>query len=351
MIKANETIFNTLIGFVKQTGIEVPKGIRYIRTNDEEKKWVKFLRVIDKLPILPNLHTALLEFENARYFCVLGLDDSAPFQTTIDSVPLNAGIVTALLYEFNSPLKKKIDPYRIVEELLYQYSPDVTTTNDYKGHDFNDVLSFFEPILLYQIQNNTPVLFDDICRLSGFFIHKNSENFLLPFSNDTLSVYERIFFEGSRFIPFENFISSITTAYWNFSFLSVYRCLERLFPLLMLDRLHQEVKTPLTLFEFSKHIENLIGWRPREEDVIVKLVSESPEEATQLLSDVKKKVTGSQDYETGKWFYQIRNSIVHYRPATPEISLDDADWDKIIRAILIIVHYWYSQFENQLQTS
>ncbi|MFO0175040.1 MAG: hypothetical protein ACK51W_21575, partial [Aphanizomenon sp.] len=102
-----------------------------------------------------------------------------------------------------------------------------------------------------------------------------------------------------------------------------------------------------SLLNFSANIENYTNWRPNEKEAINKLIDKSPEDAINILKEIKNDLDGNSEGNLGEFIYKIRNSIVHFRPATEPISINDKNWDKLIRACLLVIEYWYGQYENE----
>jgi|JI91814CRNA_FD_contig_121_158024_length_7073_multi_2_in_0_out_0_3 hypothetical protein len=348
MIKANLSIFSALITFVEKSKISeaILPGKRFIKTNEEEKRWLKELNCLKQQPILPNLITASIEFDSQEYFVVIGWEknDVVTFaeQEVITPIELNAGIVTALLFELKVAIRPKVKPYYILDEVLYPIQ------SDYSGHEFEVVSDCFEPLLVYQIVDNSPLKGEKIERLSGFYLSKNCEKLFLKFSQDTLLVYEKLFLEASESVPYENLVLSLTSVYWKYSFLDVYRCIERIFSISRLDELCQKLNIVIPLLQLSAEMENSLGWKPKEDETLNKLIEGSPEEARQLFREVKKAIYSQEEGSLGEFFYKIRNSIVHYRPANQEFKLDDENWDKLIRGALLVILYWYQEYDSKL---
>jgi len=349
MIKANEHIFSSLVDFVKQNGIDIPEGIRYIKTDGEEKRWLKELKVSQKQIILPNLRTVSINFDQKEYFVVVGWDDSESFDEVLDPIFLNAGLVTALLFELEVPIRREVGPYEIADEIQYKYQT-CDKEQEYSGHDFSEVSKFFEPILAYQILEESPLNGDDIIQISGFYICENNKKLSLSFSPETIGIFERVFIEGPSSIPYENLLSSLTSVRWKHSFLDIYRCIEQLFPISRLYDLHQSLGISISLLEFSAKIENSIGWRPKEDETLNKLFDELPTEARKLFSEVRYYLDSTKEGELGTWFYKIRNSIVHYRPATQQFELDDENCNKLIRGALLVIEYLYEKYNQKLSS-
>ncbi len=263
MIDANKYIFNELADFVEASQIDIVIDIqkkRCIETNDEDKKWLKKLEIInDKYHILPNFQTASFQYRGNDYFVAIGLQkylETNQEEEVIQLLELNAGIITALLFELEISVDKKVDPYKIIEENFYPSEDEIIRYN------FSKVKYFFEPICVYKIPENSPFLSLDninITRISGFYIIKNSQLVSLKFSSNTLDEFEKLFFEGSKNIPYENLLLSLVSVSWKYSFLDIYRCIERLFPISALEDLHKKLNIKYSLLNFANDIESYIG--------------------------------------------------------------------------------------------
>jgi hypothetical protein len=68
----------------------------------------------------------------------------------IESVELNAGIVTALLFELKISLNQKASPYDIADEIFYESKEKIIK------YDFSVIANFYEPFSVYQIQEDSP---------------------------------------------------------------------------------------------------------------------------------------------------------------------------------------------------
>jgi len=356
MKQANQAIFNILADFVETSKIDRPislKNIRCIDTTPEEKKWLTKLNITNKQLIIPNFQTACFEFERKKYFVAFGWQNQEISEEVLPSVELNAGIVTALLSELKISVNQKASPYEIANEIFYESEEEIIR------YDFEVIAKFYEPFSVYQIQEDSPFfekdaeglirLSEGLIRLSGFYALKNSQLIALNFSPETRAKFEKIFFEGSTNIPYENLLLSLVSVSWKYSFLEIYKCIERLFSISFLEKFHKELSIPNSLIKFSSELESYIGWKPKEKEAINKLIDASPEEASKLLREIKKIIPGREKEKCGDLIYTIRNSIVHFRPATQPIELDDKHWDMLIRASLYIVEHWYNHYHEHLK--
>ncbi|WP_041237854.1 hypothetical protein [Gloeothece citriformis] len=358
MIEANKYIFHQLASFVEKNNTGTPIDIsqkRCIQTDDFEKEWLKKLKVKETQPILPNFKTASFEFDNKEYFVVVGWESEPEtinenIAEAIQLIELNAGIVTALLFELKILVRKKSDAYAIINNIFYPPLEEII--EEIIKVDFRIVVDFFEPIFVYEISIDSPFFNIDqqkILKLSGLYISVNKENSFLNFSEQTSLMFERIFLEGSTTIPYDNIVFSLVAVYWKYCFLDIYRCIERLYPIVILKTLHQNLGIKTSLLEFASNIEQYIGWRPRENEAINQLMDELPEDIVKLFQEIKQFLEQTTEGKLGDFIYKIRNSIVHFRPATQAIELDEENWDKLIRASLLAIEYWYDKYEKDLQ--
>ncbi len=353
MIKANEYIFNSLANFVESSNIDVPwfrNGKRCIDTDQDEQQWLKELKILYQKSIVPKFKAASFEFENKEYFVIVGWEEQLEIEPSqLEKIELNAGIVTALLFELKVSIIRKANPYEIANEIFYEPQQSLTR------YEFGQVFKFFEPIIVYQLNDSSPFTSQDesqyetnLIKLSGTYIIKNHQITSLDLSNQTINKFEQIFFAGAENIPYENLVLSLLSTSWQYYFLDLYRCIERIFFIPKLTELHENLNIQDTLIKFSADIEEYLGWRPKENEAINELIDNSPEDIILILEEIKQYLGMTSTGKCGELIYKIRNSIVHFRPANQQLTLDDQHWDKLMRASLLIIDYWYYEYNDQL---
>jgi hypothetical protein len=351
MIDANISIFKKMADFTKKYDDNINlETRRCIKTTDDEKKWLKNLVIVKEQLISPKLKTALFEFEGWQYFVVVGYQhqEDIELENVVEFTEMNAGIFTALIFELKVPLIQKANYLEMIEDIFYESSEQTIR------YELSSVIKFFEPLCVYRIDNDCPFNVgkdEDLIKLSGFYILKNRQLISLGFSSNTLNKFEKIFFEGSEAIPYENLLLSLVSIAWKYSFLDIYRCIERLFCISALEEFHTKLQITYSILQFSTDIEDHIDWRPKEDKSLNKIIEKSPEEATNLLREIKVFVHGEAEGNHGDLMYKIRNSIVHFRGTSEAMYslLNDLYWDKLINSALLIVEYWYDKYDSQLR--
>jgi hypothetical protein len=163
-----------------------------------------------------------------------------------------------------------------------------------------------------------------------------------------LKTFEELAVIGSSNIPFENILLSLNSFYWKFAFLDVYRCIEQIFMIHSLKDFHNKIASGISLTDLVDNVEQFLRWRPKEEDIVAKLVNASPEDVNRIFKNIVRRV-GDETTNEGIWFYKTRNSIVHYRVNDDKSQLDKiekSDWDDLIRASLLLVQHWHQEYQS-----
>jgi hypothetical protein len=90
------------------------------------------------------------------------------------------------------PVRQFTSPLEIIETILPQFQG----VEDYSGHDFSIVADLFEPVSVYEIDSDSPIPPQNLAQLSCYWIVKNKEKIVLPFSQETLVTMEEIALVG-----------------------------------------------------------------------------------------------------------------------------------------------------------
>ncbi len=212
---------------------------------------------------------------------------------------------------------------------------------------------FFLPIEIYEVGNSFSVTAEELNRLTGLRLCKDPKNLALLFSQDTLDKFENIFLFGSRAIPYDNLVQCCYSVSWDHAFLEVYRCIERLYPIPALNALHTGIGLPrtsgLTVLDLGEKVEKELHWRAQEEGSLEKIFNKSPKKYIAHLKSIKNKNPQMSGMNTPKWFYQIRNNIVHFRLANQSVNMDDKERDELVMTTLQLIEHWYKEYESILR--
>ena len=346
MIETNKRVFSRLTEVAKTSGRALANtdAVRFVKTTPEEREWLKDLVVKDVEPLSPKLKAATVEYQGRTFLVVVGTARVAKMDYAMKPVDVNAGMFTAFVEEFDVPFRETTGPLEIIENALGQF----VGSGDYAGHDLSLIAELFEPILAYEVALDSPIPAGDLTRLSCLWALKVRETIILPFTNETLGAFETLLSQGIQNLPSENLLRGLQCAHWQHAFLEIYRCIERLFSFQHIEELHKELAVAISLLEFAAKIEKATGWRPREEDAMVRLFDPMPPAAQALLETVRTELLGNTLQGLAGWLYSLRNSVVHFRPASERMHLTNSQWDRVMRATVLVIGRLYAKYDSAL---
>lgn len=367
--KTNAAIFQSFIDYVTRPeftdfSLQVDPYLnqkRFIKLDTEQKEWqtkTEVKKIFHQKPyyqISPKVKAALLRYQDIDYFTITGLDtvdnDRVELPRIEPSEKPNGGLLSVIIAKLVIPLNNNINVLEIINSILPQYEG----SGEYQGHEIDEVKEYFLPIEIYEIEKdfilyglNSETL---LPRLTGWRLCTQSQSLALPFSKETLQFFKEIFLEGASSIPYENLVQCCYSVSWQHAFLELYRCIERLYPICILEKLYQDLNLKeevITLLEFEKKIEETLKWHHNEEMSLKIIFADLPRKSIEPLDEIKKLNPENCEMTTPKWFYLIRNNIVHFRPAHETIEFGDKDWDKLIKVTLEIINSGYTRYESVL---
>lgn len=349
MIESNKRVFLRLTDCA-QKGDRIVDNIdkvRWIRTNEEERAWLQNLELGEVRTLSPRVRTVCFSYAGKNFFAAVGFVESTEPESALRPFEMNAGLFTALIAELGVPVREGADPLTVINEILPQFQG----TEEYAGHNFTSIAPFFEPVFVYEVRADSPIKPHDLARLSCFWILQNGERLILPFSSRTWREIENLTATGADTVPFDVVLNCVLSSQWPHAFLEVYRCVERLFSFQIIEDLHKDLALAMPLMKFAEKIENAIGWRPHEEDAIERLFTLIPAPALTLMEGVQRSVSRNSAEKIHRWVYDLRNSVVHFRPATRQFSLTDEQWDEIVRATVLLIGKIYGTYDAHLQAA
>jgi hypothetical protein len=327
-------------------------GRRHIQTKEVEKDWLKNLILISHQSIFSNFQAAICCYQNETYFIYVGEEVDIAIEG-FEPIELNAGIFTALIGELN--IQVIGDPISIFNTVFYQDFEDDKKMEslDRWSYKFEQLSEFFMPFCIYKVAPDSPFQNSDakaisISRLIAFFLIKTKKHMTLKFLIETLNDYEKIILETSQestWVPYDNLLSSLIAYKWKYSFLEVYRCLEQLFSVVNLMDVHQKIKTSIDLMDLANYLEKGLGWHPQEDQAINEMIKESSTGIKEILEKAKVG-TDYNDENIEKFFYKIRNDIVHFRARQKEPDFDNTQWNLLVQASLRLITLWYKKYEK-----
>lgn len=346
MIDENKKAFGNLINQLSSKGnFNIKAGKRYFITNDDEKNWLKNCEIEEVYTVLPHISAVRLRFNEKIYISIIGteLDSSLMENVVIQEEELNSGISTLLIANNILKIDPQTNGLEFYNEIMFQHEE-----NSYTGHDYKEVLKYLETINFFLLPDNSVLKNESLKRILCYIFSNNKQHLILNFSDDLLESISEISLVGSSNISFGLTLSCLFSTNFKHAFLEVYRLVERIFPVSYLKEFHERVETDLNFIEFSTSLENITKWRPREEDALEKIFNSFTSTTEYYFNIFFTSSDDLKDQSNHKYFYKLRNSIVHFRTSHEETDLTDSQWNKLIMATFYLVDENYSNFENLL---
>ena len=307
---------------------------RYIATNEDEKRWLKYLKISHSFRVSKDAFALLLYLENDEYLCLINIVETVqklPPCLTVSSS--NAGLITVLGSE--GYLTSKADRSRqlqILDKVMYQ-----TSDIDYQGHQWNDIMDLFPSVHCYKIdlgetdvdiRENKNAFYQILCQTAFEIDFRNN-----PYTEISRETWERVFYEGKLSqINYKTLLMSYIALTWDISYLYLYQCLEDKFTCEVVHSLYRKLNLELSEIEFSRLLYEELSWQPKDIEGIEHLIENCANaKGIEILKDV------AEGERLPKFIYSIRNSIVH-ETKDARISLEDNQkWERTINGILCLL--------------
>lgn len=343
----SNVIFGRLIAFADALGVPIndPTTTRFLaRHSDEDadlmaKAKVTFYDVTRKIRLFRLVHNECV------YFCVFGLPKLEELPTGLDEHPLTPGILQSCIVEGDIQPRRTVSGYDIKDAI------EIVPLNDegrYVGHDFAPVAALFPPAAVFKASTNEDFHSSNL-RVISALIAQSYEDGPLELGEQNIRSLVGIIEGGSPHIPFENLLQGMLSIYWSSLFLELYRCIEQLYAAPRIIKLCEHWPSKLPIHDLARQIEKSLGWRPKEDEALAGLLAECDTSTVEaacsafnvLEADEDQKSTPSE--RLAKTIYKLRNSIVHFRPATKVEKKGDAEWRVITDAMINLVDELYAK--------
>lgn len=340
MIQVNTRAFQNLNNQLnEEANLSVTLGKTYFKTSLQEQSWLKETELIDTLQILPNLKAVFLLFDGNKFLCCIGtkFTSSGFDESVLDDFDLNAGIITLLIAEEILKINRNANFLEFYNDIMFQHK-DIA----YKGHDYQELMPFLEPIQLYILPQNSVLINENINRVFVYIFSNNPKSLILQFETNVTNTVSDLALIGSNKISYSLLISSLLSTNYKHAFLELYRLVERLFPINYLKEFHLVVNTKLSFLQFAAELENITSWRPKEDEALNKIFLSTKGSTLRYFRDFLNSSVALSTQNDSTCFYKLRNSIVHFRASHQEFDLNDHQWNLILLATLYLVDEHYT---------
>jgi hypothetical protein len=359
MITANSTVFTRLAGEIPDLGVQLRATKRAIRTTEDEKKWlreVKF-RTPATLRVAGPMFFAIAEYGERTYVLAVGIELT---DTPDDLRPMvvNAGLLTAALAEIDVPINRSSTTNTELSENIFY-----PTDDPYVEYEVADVAKYFYALQAFEVAPESSLLTaNDLDNRVGLAAVLGAPNISYVSWNAAARANLAAMARDPMIEPpFHLLIRALTENRNDAAFLSLYRCIEQLFPFPKIERLRSEMSISMTSLQISQVIEAILGWRNREDIAITELFEFVDATCTSQLAlcmgiDENPVATGDQNGNLGRRvarrLYDIRNQSVHYRPIhRSEDAVTAENWIFLLEHVSSCVGDMYRHFTPAIRAT
>ncbi len=332
MIAANKAIFASLDDYCSVRGEPLANAgrPRWIRTAPLERRFLKESVLVHQLSFSPSVKLARFDFSNRAVFFSSGLETFEP-PGQLRTEDLDGGSLTAFLSDVG--LLPVVSPAQIRDAVEVE---DKLSTPTYDGHD---------PVLISNLYSGIQVFsMDDLAQEESFklfFLICLCDQRRARWIDDRLLAKLRSLAElSSLSIPYQTLCRSILDLDPSSVFLSLYRCLEAQYAYSHTGRLMAALQLSTPWIDVARTLEETLGWYPREEPSLESLLTyaqrESLEAVAAALNEVVPANSRIESFVARK-VYQLRNTVVHYRPLQQKVSTDGINWNRLCESVSTLV--------------
>lgn len=339
MIEAHTRVFNSLDSYclAQNDPIRNAGTARWITGSGQaDKERLLYAELKSSLSFAASIKIARFEHAGAAIFCTIGLDlpDDIDFLQEED---VGGSMLALILSELAPlPIASTLEIRKFVEV------EDKVSTPEYKGHAPQAIAQLFPPIRCFSIKNLTE---DETQRV--FFLLCLSENARSTlWMNSQLRETLQLVAELSPVaIPYQTLCRSIFDTDPSAVFMALYRCLEALYAYSHTTKLKNRLGIQEPWSDVAQVLEETLSWRPREEQSLGTLLRHA------VADDLRTILValGENNDEEGdivnratKKIYNLRNSLVHYRPFHQNFQMEKVNWNLLCEATALLVLHVYN---------
>lgn len=330
---ANSAVFERLAKFAgeRDNPIPNPQAARWVHANSHADSVLKTAILHQSMSFGRFRHLAWLEVEDQHYVASVGFDCEVndPSLAQLDDIQ---GFDLCLLSEL--PVQPRVSAIEVYDVVAANSRNDDPA---YPGHDNESVTGLFPTIRVYL--STAPVSdelvwpsFLNICaeesRHGGSWIEE-----ALASSLETLA---KAYIER---LPYQELCRSVLDLDPRSLFMSLYRCIEATYAHDQATKLKDHLTLDHSWNEIAAALENAMSWRPLEAtslNAVLNFAQEDDLREVCACLEVPLKENTNLASAAGKAIYQLRNRIVHYRPALVPLNFETTDWNRLCIVLLSI---------------
>lgn len=318
------------------------------------------LRVSEPEYLINNIRLHEITYESTKYIAFTNLFVSEGALPVLKSegilkVDANSALLLASLKDMSVRRISSVNLQELEQNILSQQE-DLA---EYKGHDLDELLDFFEPIVFFEISPDS-IYSSRLVNEVAYYVASYSRELINPKLEPFLVEFRSLLSHDGSFMK-QNIFWSMTSTHYKHAFLELYRCVESVYTLPR--ALSLKSKTGLTLAGHlvAKICIEELGWRRKEEDSLFRVLSLMPVSRLQPLALSRLPYVNSADWDfilpeanskgvesLAKFIYKLRNQMVHQFDAENETAITNDDWPVLIDLLISVIDYIFVQYAAEL---
>ncbi|WP_156922467.1 hypothetical protein [Azorhizobium doebereinerae] len=343
-IEMSNALFGRLTERAQQLSDPVtnPDAGRWLKAKDSTDLALMAAATVATRIVTRQIRLVRIEHDHALYFCTFGLpevDGLPPGLETVDATP---GLFALAVLDAEIRPLPSVTAAEIKQVMDDQFKDSGA---GYEGHDLDEIEPLFPQPCIYRVtqEEGYHALTD---RVLGSILVRTYFDGPISLEPETVDILTRVFEVDSPLIPFRNIVQGILSISWENLFLETYRCIEQLYGMKRYGMLKTHLNYANSPRELAKIIDEQLSWRPKESEAFVALAALCDETLVSTVCTGLAVQADTHDKRCSKMaeaLYDLRNTIVHYRPANQVIYKTDADWNVIVRGVLDMVAHLYNE--------
>lgn len=326
-------------------------------SSDDKVRWIKRLSAedaefmasadVEVLPLGTRALASSIRYETERYFCFVGLNETDAPIIGLQAAAPTPGLFSSVAHV--AALRSIATASQVRDVLEGQYMG----VADYDGHDLFEVMKLFPAMRFVKGIRDDLVYLDDIRRVTGVYYLAGYQDYPLNLGKETRDALSNLFLEGDDCLPYHVLLQACLSNSWAELFLCLYRAIEQLYCAPRLNNLLKNISHSGTASDLAEILENVLSWRPREEEALSSLLGRTSAESRAAIFNAIVGSVGNLDIKPevcASHIYKLRNSHVHFRPAMKAQAMSDKSWNSIVLAMCDILAEVYMVFGTDFLT-
>jgi hypothetical protein len=338
MIDAHTRVFTSLDSFclAQNDPVRNAGAARWIAGSGQvDKGRLLFAELKSSLSFAASIKVARFDLAETSFLCTVGLDLPEDIDFLREE-ELGGGMLTVILSELAPlPIRSSLAIRDVVEV------EDKGSNPNYKGHAPQSIAQLFPAIRFFSTEN----LAEEETQRVFFLLCLSDTTRATLWMNSQLRETLRLIAELSPIaIPYRTLCRSVFDTDPSAVFMALYRCLEALYAYSHTTKLMSRLGIHEPWSDVAQVLEETLSWRPREEQSLGALLRHAVvEDLRTILAALGDNAADEGDIvnRATKRIYNLRNSLVHYRPFHQSFQIEKVNWNLLCEATALLVLHVY----------